>query len=299
MKRWVNRKVETKGSLAVNIISRDEEKTIKRAIESVAGLADEIIVVDTGSKDNTIKEAAAAGARVYEEKWDDDFSKPRNKALDMSRAGWILSLDADEVIPKRGREEITHMISRPEIAGWKIETWNYCKGARMLDIRANRGEYEEGKGYGFYVGSIKTRVFQRREGVRWCFPIHELVDWSITKMGGRTEDAKIKIQHLHDKEGKEEIKRKTEFYLRLCEKKVRQYPQMGHAWGELAVCELNNKMHMRAARSWYNAIKYGEDTSKNRYSYAGVLRIMGHTAKSDQEIERAICKDFPNLTTIN
>lgn len=298
MKKWVNRKFRIRGSLAVNIIARDEEKNISRAIESVKDLVDEVIVIDTGSKDNTIKEAAAAGAKVYQEKWDDDFSKPRNKALEISKTEWILSLDADEIIPRRGREEIKDMVSRPEVVGWRIETMNYCKDHRKLNIEINDGYYEEGKDNKYYIGSVKTRLFQRIKGVRWDFPIHEVTDLSIGIIGGRFRKGFIKVLHLHKEMNEEEMKKKTEFYLRLCEKKVKKYPKMGHAWGELAACELQKRLYVRTARSYYNAIKYGEDIAKNRYGYAGVLKILGQIKGSEQELERAICMDFTNLTTI-
>jgi glycosyltransferase involved in cell wall biosynthesis len=298
MKKWVNRKSRIRGSLTVNIITKNEEKNILKAIESIKDLADEIIVIDTGSKDNTAKEATAAGAVVYQDKWDDDFSKPRNLALEKSKSGWILSLDADEIVPKRGREEIVEMIKRPEVVGWRIETMNFCLDHRKLDVKVNDGYYEEGRKHKFYIGSEKTRLFQKIPGVKWDFPIHEVVDASIGSIGGRFGKGFIKVLHLHKEMSEEEIKKKTEFYLGLCEKKVKQYPKMGHAWGELAACELHKRLYLRAARSYYNAIKYGEDIAKNRYGYAGVLKILGNKKESDQEVERALCKDFPNLTTI-
>lgn len=298
MKKWRYKKSLVRGSLAVNIITKNEEAVIKRAIESIADLADEVIVVDTGSTDNTLVEAINAGAKVSQEKWEDDFSKPRNKAIELSTTEWILSLDADEVVPKRGKEELSQMMARPEVAGWRLETWNYGFAINLLNVQVNKGIYEEGKDYPFYVGSTKTRMFQRRKDIRWRFPIHEVVDPSIIDLRGRFAEGLLKIQHLHKEKGSESLRKRADFYLALCEKKVRQYPEMGHAWGELAVCELIKGLYPRAARSYYNAITRGEDISKNRYAYAGVLKIMGFLKESDKEIDRAICMDFPNLTTI-
>ncbi|MBA7496976.1 hypothetical protein ES702_07585 [subsurface metagenome] len=298
MKKWKYKKSIIRGSLTVNIISKNEEEVIKRAIESIADLADEVIVVDTGSTDNTLVEAINAGARVSQVKWEDDFSKPRNKAIELSKTEWILSLDADEVIPQRGKEELSQMMAKPEIAGWRLETLNYGFQKNMLNIQVNNGVYEEGKEYPFYVGSTKTRMFQRRNDIRWRFPIHEVVDPSIIDLGGRFAEGVLKIQHLHKEKGGASLKKRADFYLSMCEKKVKQYPEMGHAWGELAVCELIKGLYPRAARSYYNAITKGEDISKNRYGYAGVLKILGHIKECDKEIDRAICMDFPNLTTI-
>lgn len=298
MRKFINRRVRTRGTISVNIIAKNEEKKIGKAIRSVIDLADEIIIVDTGSSDNTLSVAINEGARVSQIEWKDDFSEPRNKALKMSRAEWILSLDADEVLPKKGKEEITEMTKRKEVAAFRMATRNYKTDHRTLDIQVNDNFYEEGKEYSHYVRSIKTRLFQRKEGVYWEFPIHEVVDRRVRIMGGKFEQAKIEVQHFHKNLSLEERKKQIEFYLKLAEKKVKENPKDGHAWGELAVCELISRFYPRAARSYYNAIRLGENIGKNRYGYAGVLKILGHREKCDREIERAICLDFPNLTTI-
>jgi len=82
--------------LSVALITRDEESWIERCLASVATVADEIVVYDTGSRDRTVELARALGARVIEGTWNDDFSRARNAALDACRGTWILSIDADE-----------------------------------------------------------------------------------------------------------------------------------------------------------------------------------------------------------
>lgn len=298
IRKWKYRKTRTRGTVAANIIVKDEEKNVVRCIKSVVGVVDQVVVVDTGSKDGTLVAAINEGATIGQCKWNDDFSEPRNKAIELSKTDWILSIDADEVLPERGKEEISELASIPEIAGWHMDTMNYSKESRKLDVFVNDGTYKEGRQYPYFVISTKTRMFQKRRGIKWRFPVHELIDTSIIEAGGKFGKAEIKVQHLHRQEKEGFTKGKAEFYLRLCEKKVRQHPDMGHAWGELAVCELQMRLFHRAARSYYAAITKGEDTAKNRYGYAGVLRILGEVEKSDLEIERAICKDFPSLTHI-
>jgi len=298
IRKWKCKKRSIRGTVAANIITKNEEKNIVRCIRSVQDVVDEIIVVDTGSMDDTMIKAINAGAKIGQLKWNDDFSEPRNKAIDLSSTDWILSIDADEVLPERGKEEIREMASMPKVAGWHIDTMTYIKSAMQLNVQVNNKKYKEGKEFPYYVISTKTRMFQKRGGIRWRFPVHELIDTSIIEAGGKFRKAEIKVQHLHKEVRAEEMKEKGKFYLRLCEKKVRENPEMGHAWGELAVCELQLGLFLRAARSYYAAITRGEANSKNRYGYAGVLRLLGETEKSDLEIERAICLDFPNLTHI-
>lgn len=82
--------------LSVCMIVKNEERHIVRCLESVQHIADEIIVVDTGSNDRTEDICRSFHAKVYHHKWEQDFSKARNAGLQHVKGEWILILDADE-----------------------------------------------------------------------------------------------------------------------------------------------------------------------------------------------------------
>lgn len=84
-------------NLSVCIITLNEEANIGRTLESVKGIADEIIVVDSGSTDSTVSIAQSYGAKVFVEPWK-GFALQKNSALDKAGCDWILSLDADEEV---------------------------------------------------------------------------------------------------------------------------------------------------------------------------------------------------------
>lgn len=84
--------------LALVMIVRDEAARIARCLDSARALVDDIVVLDTGSRDDTAAIARAHGARVFAFDWCDDFAAARNAALDYSSADWNLVLDADEWI---------------------------------------------------------------------------------------------------------------------------------------------------------------------------------------------------------
>ncbi|MCA9101193.1 MAG: glycosyltransferase family 2 protein, partial [Planctomycetales bacterium] len=92
--------------LSVAILTRDEESVIAQTIESVAAIADEIVVVDTGSTDRTVAIARRAGARVVEIPWNDDFSAARNAAWQHLAGKWVFWADADERLTAASAEEI-------------------------------------------------------------------------------------------------------------------------------------------------------------------------------------------------
>lgn len=88
--------------LALVMIVRDEARCIQRCLASARAFVDEMVVLDTGSRDATPALAAAAGARVAHAPWPDDFAAARNQALALTDAPWRLVLDADEWIAEGG-----------------------------------------------------------------------------------------------------------------------------------------------------------------------------------------------------
>jgi glycosyltransferase involved in cell wall biosynthesis len=82
--------------LSVCMIVRNESHHLPKALASVKGFAAEIVVVDTGSTDDTVSIASAMGAKVLHFEWTDDFAAARNVALEAATKPWILSLDADQ-----------------------------------------------------------------------------------------------------------------------------------------------------------------------------------------------------------
>jgi tetratricopeptide (TPR) repeat protein len=88
------------------LIVRDEETVVEECLRSVRPLVDEIVVLDTGSRDRTPELAAAAGARVVQSGWRDDFAAARNEALAHARGDWIMSIDADERVVRGSRRDL-------------------------------------------------------------------------------------------------------------------------------------------------------------------------------------------------
>jgi len=94
------------------LIVRDEEGVLDECLRSVRDLVDEVLVLDTGSRDRTREVARHAGARVVESRWRDDFAAARNEGIAQARGRWILSIDADERIERADRRRLI-----PPLAG--------------------------------------------------------------------------------------------------------------------------------------------------------------------------------------
>lgn len=84
--------------LSACLMVRDEEHNIGRCLQSLKGIVDEVVLVDTGSIDRTVEIAKEYGARVYQHPWQNDFSLHRNQSISYAKGDWILIVDADEEI---------------------------------------------------------------------------------------------------------------------------------------------------------------------------------------------------------
>jgi glycosyltransferase involved in cell wall biosynthesis/SAM-dependent methyltransferase len=139
------------------MIMKDEEEELPLVLSSAAGLADEIVIYDTGSTDRSVAVARELGATVVEGYWDDDFSRARNEALEHCGGEWILWLDADEAI-------------HGDFAAFRSR----LSAAQVWDAYLVAIESIEGGGLGVRAAFHASRVF-RREHCQWFGPIHEQV----------------------------------------------------------------------------------------------------------------------------
>lgn len=88
--------------IALVVITKNEERCIARCLQSAAPYVEKMLVLDTGSTDQTIQIARSLGAEVHEASWNNDFSQARNRALELADSDWNLVLDADEWIESGG-----------------------------------------------------------------------------------------------------------------------------------------------------------------------------------------------------
>lgn len=111
-------------TLSVCMIVKDEEEHLPRCLEHISKFADEIIVVDTGSTDNTITIAQEFGAKIYYYTWRGDFAAARNESLRHATGEWILVLDADEVISESECNNLRQFINRALGNMYKVNIYN-------------------------------------------------------------------------------------------------------------------------------------------------------------------------------
>ena len=104
--------------LSAAVITKNEEDKIGDCIDSLS-FCDEIVVVDSGSTDATVKIAESKGARVISHEWEGHVGQ-KNFALDQTKGTWVLSLDADERVSAKLKDEITAQLANPVADGFAI-----------------------------------------------------------------------------------------------------------------------------------------------------------------------------------
>ena len=146
------------------MIVKNEEHYLARCLSNLKPLADEMIVVDTGSDDSTRDIAEVFGAKVFNYKWHDDFAAARNHCLEKASGDWILVMDADEVIAESDHGKILELIkkSKKDKHAYVLTTRNYTDRQDSAEYRENTGQYKEEKSTG-WVPSKKVRLFQNQK----------------------------------------------------------------------------------------------------------------------------------------
>lgn len=145
--------------ISVTIITYNAQRHLKKVLDSIKGLADEIIIVDSGSIDKTKAIAKAYNAKFIYHKWP-GFAKQKNFAIEKAKNNWILSLDADEIVPYNLEQEILSA--------------DYDKLDCFYISRKNYYGNHWVKGCGFHP-DWQLRLFRKDKTRYLDMPVHEQV----------------------------------------------------------------------------------------------------------------------------
>jgi len=208
-------------TVSLCMIARDEEATIGMAIKSVLALVDEVIVVDTGSRDNTRIIAEGYGARVLDVPWSDDFSAARNVALDEATCDWILILDADEILQAVRPVEFQRLLHEPGVAAYRLQL-------------------ETGGDDGYETAGL-LRLYRNAPQIRYCYPIHEQIgpaldSWALPQ-AMTIRDSELIV--VHDGCRPERSSRKRERTQRILRKAMLAHPEEPYFSYQLACAGLS------------------------------------------------------------
>jgi glycosyltransferase involved in cell wall biosynthesis len=199
--------------LSACVITKNEEKTLPMCLQSVKPIVDEIIVVDTGSQDNTVEVAKSFGAQVYHFEWVNDFSKAKNYALSKATGDWIIFLDADEYFTSESIPLIKEVIKDAEAKNCDL----------IISLMSNFDKTSKQM-----INSVHhVRIFRRHPEIQYVGAIHERV-----VRNGMTPRALNAIEHIkiiHTGYSVETVKEKnkSERNLDLLKAELKRNPNSG------------------------------------------------------------------------
>ncbi|WP_166243643.1 tetratricopeptide repeat-containing glycosyltransferase family 2 protein [Paenibacillus turpanensis] len=167
--------------ISLCMIVKNEEKVLDRCLNSIKDYVDEIIIVDTGSKDATIDIAKKYTDKLYNFEWINDFSAARNESLRYATGKWILVLDADEYMDqaeiKGLRQALLQQTPDPNVV-------------YMLSIISFLGDQKSSTTTQGLVG----RVFPNHLGYKYVRPLHEQI---VCSEEGKTKSSKLPFKVYH------------------------------------------------------------------------------------------------------
>ena len=209
--------------LSVVIIAFNEEKNILRCIRSVQPVADEIVLVDSGSADSTIAIAREAGCRIFERPFD-GYGKQKQFAVDQAVNDWVFSLDADEVVSPGLLSELqllfqsrakefsdSHSAEEDEVSSYTIP-FSLCFMGKILKHSGTGREHH-------------LRIFNRQQGHFTETPVHEGI---VTR--GKTKVLNGKIIHYSYRDIRHHIEKINTYTTQAAEGYVAQKKRFSKGW---------------------------------------------------------------------
>lgn len=287
------------GTISLCMIMKDEARRLARCLNSVIGLVDEVIIVDTGSKDDSIPIALSYGAQVYQDPWQDDFARPRNIGIEKASGDYIFIMDPDEVITKSSHNDLKWLTRIKAVDAFWLTTLNYGAFEHEWNYRHLKMGTDPTGQYRGYLPSTKTRFFKNGLGIRFEGCYHELVDYYLIRKKLTIAKTEIPIHHWAHEIVQATAQAKKDFYLRLGEKKVREWPTHSQARWELGVTEMIYGYRERASHTIAKAIQLGFDKPEQFFALSRCMFFLNQKEESNFAYEKGICKLYPTLTHID
>ena len=192
-------------TLSLCMIVKDEEEMLPRCLAAVRDAVDELVIVDTGSKDRTREIALEFGAKLIDFEWTGSFSDARNVSFDAATGDWLMFLDADEVLVEGDGERLRALTG---------QTW---REAHYLLETNHTGTLEDGTA----VTHNALRVFRNRPGLRFEGRIHEQIAQHLPAfLPERLAVSDVRIDHYGYLGAVRDAKEKSRRNIELLERQV-------------------------------------------------------------------------------
>ncbi|NOU82860.1 glycosyltransferase [Paenibacillus sp. LMG 31459] len=282
------KKTPRKPLISLCMIVKNEADTLARCLQSVRGVADEIIIVDTGSTDSTVSIARSFGARIIPFPWTGDFASARNAGLAGARGSWILVLDADEELEPGSKKELLVCAEHTEYEAFFVRIHNH-KGTDRASQTIT-------------VNPI-LRMFKRRPSYRFSGIIHEQIAAVIVQEtpAAAMHMSTVVVHHYGYADGVVEKKDKISRNIGLLKEQLRLNPGDAFHHFNMAVEYMRLGDYGHALEHILTSLDHVEpDTSYIHLLYKYEIRCLAVTGDLPGALEAcerglALFPDYPDL----
>jgi glycosyltransferase involved in cell wall biosynthesis len=248
-------------SISVCIIAKNEEKNIYECIKSVYDIADEIILLDTGSTDKTIEIAQQFDkVKIYHTVWEDDFSKAMNLCISYAQYDWVLMIDADERINEFTQNNL------------RVYLDNHVHKDKSLIIKfknINMFSSRESQNY------FKCGVFRNHKGLCFVVPVHQYL---INEKNDILIEHSKQFQFLHYQANSDDIiKRKNLKYIKILKDFLKNPDNKKHdfyCYKHIADSYHDLKKYDKAVEYYTKSYNIQKDIIKNSFYKANLVSLV-------------------------
>jgi len=250
------------------MIVRDEAQNLARCLAAATPHVDELVVVDTGSRDTTIDIARGFGARVGHFTWCDDFSAARNHSLQLARTTWALILDADELVTSLDARE-------------RLLDFAQCNTSQALPD-AGQIKLENITQDGLRSRTLLTRYCALTGGVRYAGRIHE----HLVRGGELVRGRPTGVHVLHDGYADASLASRDKLARNeaLLRRSLAESPGDGYLWYQLGRTFEVGERHAEALEAYEHAVELARDQDPHLPHLfecaATCLRALGHSERA-------------------
>lgn len=261
-------------SISMCMIVKNEADILEETLDSVQAVVDEMIIVDTGSTDNTKEIAQKYTEHVYDFEWIDDFSAARNAAYSYATKDYILFMDADDFLPEEEREKIMQL---------KKDLDDSVDAVSMFTV-VSLDEF--GKPAFKYR---RHRLVKRTNNFRWHGAVHEYLE-----VGGQIVHSDIAVLHRKQNNSKSASRRNLNIY----EKRLKKGDSFSARDTFYYANELRDHREFQKAIEQYKKFldsKKGwlEDNIRACINLADCYRILKKPSEEIEALTRTFVYDIP------
>jgi len=261
-------------TLSLCMIVKDEESNIAKCLDSIKDIVDEIIIVDTGSADSTIEIAQKYGAKIYNYKWNNDFSAARNESIRYATKDWILYLDADETLSAESSKFIKTLLknAKNDIGGF------------LVTIESKHSKLEGGSEIhrGAYPRIFRNYGYPK---IKFIGRVHEQISPALNDLGKNVAHTDVVIYHYGYDQSPEVMQDKIKRNYNLLLQHVNEEPTNGYAWFQLG----QTLGLMQLKKESEDAIKFAikcDDLSESIYASAcaTLSQLIGNSKRFEEAL---------------